>query len=360
VLAGRFVLERVLGTGGMATVWSARDTRLDRTVALKILRPDLSEEHADRIEREARAAARIDDHRVVTVLDLDHTDDGTPFLVFEALSGATLADELRTSGALALERAQRLAADLLGGLAAAHDCGVLHRDIKPSNVLIGSEGFRITDFGIASMDDDGATRGDLMGTLVYVAPERFDGAPATPQADLFSAAAVLYEALTGHQPFRGESSTESLARLRNGDFVPLPSHVPDRFAAAVTDGLAADPAARPADAATFARRVDPSAVDATEPLTAVDPTERLDLTTRLEQPTEPTLAPLAPPPLPPAEEPAVLDQARRPQTIFIALGVVLLILLFLAASAGDGGDPQPETPEEQLELQLERIEEIGR
>ena len=222
LLAGRFRLNSVLGRGGMATVWSAHDTRLDRTVAVKILHDHLSADDAARIEREARAAARIADQRVVTVLDLDHTEDATPFLIFEALSGRTLADEIRKHGSHAPDRAERLADDLLGALGAAHECGVLHRDIKPSNVLVDGPGFRITDFGIASVDDETATRGDLIGTLGYVAPERFDGSPATPQSDVFAAAAVLHEALSGRQPFRADTAAATIERLRSGDHDPLP------------------------------------------------------------------------------------------------------------------------------------------
>ena len=376
----------------MATVWSAHDRTLDRMVAVKVLRDDLSEEHADRIQREARAAARIDDPRVVKVLDLEHDADGTPFLVLEELEGRTLADELR-EGPLAAARAGRLAEDLLGGLAAAHERGVLHRDVKPTNVLAAGDGFRITDFGIASLDDE-ATTGDLMGTLVYVAPERFDGAPATPRSDVFSAAAVLYEALSGHQPFRGSNPAESLERLRSGRFDPLPGHVPAALERAITMALDPDPAQRPADAGAFARLAGGLADPVTDTLVGGpdqgDVTERLDHVLRvpapggdpavpaddrtvvIDRPQEP--APVAPPPRAPRaplrEDPRVehlAEVARRPQTIFVALGVLLLIaVLVAAASAGGGGDGDgnPVTdggePVEQIEQQLDRIEELGR
>jgi serine/threonine protein kinase len=397
VLAGRFELRRELGRGGMATVWSAHDRTLDRMVAVKVLRDDLSEEHADRIQREARAAARIDDPRVVKVLDLEHDADGTPFLVLEELEGRTLADELR-EGPLAAARAGRLAEDLLGGLAAAHERGVLHRDVKPTNVLAAGDGFRITDFGIASLDDE-ATTGALMGTLVYVAPERFDGAPATPRSDVFSAAAVLYEALSGHQPFRGSNPADSLERLRSGRFDPLPDHVPAALERAITMALDPDPAQRPADAGAFARLAGGVADPVTDTLVGSpdqgDITERLDHVLRVPAPAgDPALAaddrtvvidrpqeaaPVAPPPAPrtplPAprtplrEDPRVerlAEVARRPQTIFVALGVLLLIaVLVAAASAGGDGDARnPVTdggePAEQIEQQLDRIEELGR
>ena len=392
LLAGRFRLDTVLGRGGMAAVWSAHDTRLGRTVAVKILHDHLSDEDAARVEREARAAARIADARVVTVLDLDHTEDGTPFLVFEALSGRTLADEIREHGALSTERVERLADDLLGALAAAHECGVLHRDIKPSNVLVDGDGFRITDFGIASVDDETATRGDLIGTLGYVAPERFDGAPATPQSDVFAAAAVLLEALTGRQPHRAETAAATIERLRAGDHDPVPSTTPDRLRDIIERGLDPDPSRRPVDAAAAATATVPSSpADETSviaPATS-DVTERLDVTEHLAPPS-PTAPPAAqapptartppaatpsPPPRPagitiPAPSPelrdrasAVLSALRKPQTVFVVVTVVLLILLFVVATGGDDDgsvdEPPPADPRDQLEQNLDRIEEIG-
>ena len=403
VLADRYELLEVLGTGGMATVWAARDHRLGRTVAVKVLRDDLSEEHAHRIEREARAAARIVHRRVITVLDLEHDADGAPFLVMEALEGTTLADRL-CDGPLPLDDAQQLAEDLLGGLAAAHEVGVLHRDVKPSNLLACDDGWCVTDFGIASLDDEGATKGDLMGTLVYLAPERFDGAPASPRTDVFSAAAVLYEALSGRQPFRGEDAPDSLHNLRTGRFAPLPDHVPPHLASAVAMGLDPDPQRRPADAGAFARMVsggplpetEPIETDVTEPIAPITPdgppTERVpddvlgepvapsptaERTTVLERPVLPTGAPpdratddaVAPPG--PARSPwadrgrqLVHEAMRRPQLVFGAVGVLLLIALLVAAAAGgDDAGPSAGTdpgPAVSLDQQLDRIAELGR
>ena len=403
VLADRYELVEVLGTGGMATVWAARDRRLGRTVAVKVLRDDLSEEHAHRIEREARAAARIVHRRVITVLDLEHDADGAPFLVMEALEGTTLADRLR-DGPLPLEDAQQLAEDLLGALAAAHEVGVLHRDVKPSNLLACDDGWCVTDFGIASLDDEGATKGDLMGTLVYLAPERFDGAPATPRTDVFSAAAVLYEALSGRQPFRGENAPDSLHNLRTGRFAPLPDQVPSHLAGAVAMALDPDPQRRPADAGAFARMVtagplpetDPVEVgDVTEPITPLvgPPTERVpdellggrdapsptpgEHTVVLDRPVLPAGAherrqpegAIAPPE--PARTPwadrgrdLVQEAKRRPQLVFGAVGVLLLLALLVAAASG-GGDTEPSDdtgaePAVSLDQQLDRIAELGR
>ena len=348
----------------MATVWSAHDTRLGRTVAVKILHDHLSDEDAARIEREARAAARIADTRVVTVLDLDHTEDGTPFLVFEALSGRTLADEIREHGALPPARVERLADDLLGALAAAHACGVLHRDIKPSNVLVDGEGFRITDFGIASVDGETATRGDLIGTLGYVAPERFDGAPATPQSDVFAAAAVLLEALTGRQPHRADTAAATIERLRTGDHDPVPPATPARLRDIVERGLHPDPSRRPVDGAAAATATVPtSPADETSVIATApsDVTERLDVTEHLAPPSGITVP--APSPQLRDRTAAVLSALRKPQTIFVVVTVVLLILLVIVATGGDEDsstdEPPPADPRDQLDQNLDRIEEIG-
>lgn len=270
----RYELRRVLGSGGMGSVWEAYDQRLGRMVALKVLRDDLPPGAAERLEREARAAARILDRRVVTVLDLDRTADGNPYLVLECHDGATLADELR-EGPLPPERFDRLVEDLLGALAAAHECGVLHRDVKPANVLADVDGFRVTDFGLASLDDDQTTETDLMGTLVYVAPERLDGARGTTRSDVFSAAVVLHEAATGVQPFRTGNAAESVARLRNGDAPPLPEELPVALRDTLQRALSPDPSDRPADAREMLEAITRGDPAPSEP---VDPTVRLDAT----------------------------------------------------------------------------------
>lgn len=388
VLADRFELREVLGTGGMATVWSAHDRRLGRTVAVKVLRDDLPEDHTHRIQREARAAARIHDPRVVTVLDLDHDEDGVPFLVLEAFEGRTLADELR-EGPLSIPDAERLADDLLGALAAAHDHGVLHRDVKPSNVLRADDGYRVGDFGIASFDDDSATEEHLVGTLIYVAPERFDGRAASPRADVFSAGAVLYEAITGRQPFRGANTADSLERLRSGQVDPLPDHVPAPLATAIAAALDPDPQRRPADAGAFARMLSGAPLDATAPIEIDDPTERLDGGTRVLPVAghatsssvfddAPATDARAPRPAPPRAAPgpwerlrddpraaAIAERVRQPQFLFITFAVLLLLAALLVVAvdsdSGDGGSPPAGAdPAAQLDAQLDRIEELGR
>jgi len=394
-VSDRYELRSVLGSGGMGTVWEAWDRRLGRTVALKVLRDDLPPSSAARLEREARAAARIRDQRVVTVLDLDRTRDGTPYLVLECHEGRTLADELREAGgALPADRLDRLVDDLLGALAAAHECGVLHRDVKPANVLSGRDGYRVTDFGLASLDDDQTTETDLMGTLVYVAPERLEGARGSTRSDVFSAAVVLYEAASGVQPFRADDPAESISRLRNGDAPRLPEHLPLALRTALHCSLQPDPEDRPADAGELlalirggpAEGADPTVVlDSTAVLPAAgadDPTEdvfaaRTRAVAAAEVPVEPPAeapveAPAARPPATPRRsvgevlEPLARLARRHPEVAAVlAAGIAILFVLLLADAATGDGDDEPTPPPTALEADaslddvLDRLGEIG-
>ncbi|WP_432427265.1 protein kinase domain-containing protein [Salinilacustrithrix flava] len=390
-VADRYELRSVLGSGGMGTVWEAYDIRLGRTVALKVLRDDLPPSATMQLEREARAAARITDPRVVTVLDLDRTADGNPYLVLEYHEGRTLAEELR-EGPLPPDRLERLVDDLLGALAAAHRCSVLHRDVKPANVLSGHDGFRVTDFGLASLDDDQSTETDIMGTLVYVAPERLDGARGSTRSDVFSAAVVIHEAANGVQPFRRGQPVESIAALRTADAPPLPDSVPERLRAVLEQALSPDPAARPEDANAML-----AAIRSGAPLTA-DPTVSLDATSVLPgaAPARPDVTPdaaradtaqhdlaertVAVPAsaVPTADAPAdpgpgplegirsFLDRhGRRPEVIIGLVAAILLLLLLLTVSldGGDDADPAADAGSgapASLDDTLDRIEELGR
>jgi serine/threonine protein kinase len=207
VLADRYELGPMLGRGGMATVYRANDTRLGRMVAVKCFE---GAEHTTtargraRFEAEARAAAAVAHPNVVTIYDTG-VDDGAAFIVMECLTGHTLADEI-ASGPLPADRAVPLLAALLDALATAHEHGVLHRDVKPGNVLFTADGTpKLVDFGIAlSGDGDDLTEtGIVLGTPVYLAPERLAGDPATPQSDIYAMGVVAYEMLTGERPFRG-------------------------------------------------------------------------------------------------------------------------------------------------------------
>jgi serine/threonine protein kinase len=255
ILADRYELRDVIGTGGMATVHRARDLRLGREVAVKLLIPSLASDPVvrRRFEAEANAAARISHPNVVTVFDTNERD-GEPFIVMECLSGATLAGALE-NGALSCERVRRIALEVLCGLAAAHDLGVIHRDIKPSNLLIAGDGsIKIADFGIAKSlaSVDHTATGDVVGSMAYIAPERLEGQQATARSDLYSLGVVLYEAATGCKPFAGESPAAVAHAIVVAEPKPLREARPDidiYLANAIERAMAKLPGARFATAA---------------------------------------------------------------------------------------------------------------
>jgi len=255
ILADRYELRGVIGTGGMATVHRAWDVRLGREVAVKLLIPSLASDPVVRLrfEAEANAAARISHPNVVTVFDTNERD-GEPFIIMECLSGATLAGPL-ADGPLPLERVRRIALDVLCGLAAAHDLGVIHRDIKPSNLLISGDGsIKIADFGIAKSlaSVDHTATDDVVGSMAYIAPERLEGQSATARSDLYSLGVVLYEAATGARPFTGESPAAVAQAVIAGTPRPLRDARPDMddvLAQTIERAMAKRPEARFATAA---------------------------------------------------------------------------------------------------------------
>lgn len=247
-LAGRYRVAGRLGAGGMAVVFAGQDLRLDRPVAIKVLRPGLADDPGmrRRFEDEARSAARLSSPFVVAVFDSG--DDGdVAFLVMERLPGATLGHRL-AEGPLPPPAARAVAGDVLGALDAAHRLGLVHRDIKPSNILLTSDGrAKVADFGIAksldrgSADDppaDATLTGVVLGTPAYVAPERLAGRPATVQSDLYAVGVVMLAALTGRPA---------------GSTTPADPRVPPAYAAVIGRAMAPDPGDRFASAADMAR-----------------------------------------------------------------------------------------------------------
>ncbi|MBI5708917.1 MAG: protein kinase [Candidatus Eisenbacteria bacterium] len=215
-----YTILRQLGAGGMGAVYLARDTRVDRLVALKFLGDDAVQDAQarSRFAREARAAARLSHTGIVTLYALEESD-GQSFLVQEYVEGETLAQRL-ARGALEPAEAARCARELAGALAHAHAQGVLHRDLKPENILVSTQGtFKIADFGIAHLE--GATTltqtGAVLGTLSYMPPERVRGEAGDVRADLFSLGAILYETVSGRRAFGGRTNAEVLYAVLNVD-----------------------------------------------------------------------------------------------------------------------------------------------
>ena len=260
LFGGRYEIGPLIGRGGMAEVRSGHDTRLDRPVAIKLLRPEMAHQPGvrSRFESEARLAARLFHPNVVAVFDSGEAD-GVPFIVMERLPGDTLQDRL-AAGPLSEGEVRAMAAEVLSALQAAHDAGVLHRDIKPGNVLAAAgQGWKVGDFGIAKALEldraDLTATGLLIGTPAYLAPERFLGSPATVASDLYSLGVVLYEALTGRRPFHADRP-EAWASVVTGMEAPalewLRPGLDPALAAVVDRCLARDPADRFTSAAAAA------------------------------------------------------------------------------------------------------------
>ena len=211
-LSGRFLIERLLGRGGMSSVWQAYDEELGRPVAIKLLhaRRLESAESVDRFEREARTLALLAHPGIVTVIDRGESD-GRPFIVCELVNGRDLHERIALEGALPIPEALAIAVQVAAALAYAHERGVIHRDVKPHNVLLTADGHaKLTDFGIARVDDAPALThpGRVLGTGDYVAPEQAQGHPLDGRADIYSLGALLFHCLTGGPPYRGTSFVE--------------------------------------------------------------------------------------------------------------------------------------------------------
>ena len=190
LLSGRYRIDDPIGRGGMSTVYTAFDTTLERTVAVKVMHRDVARDadHYERFRREAKAIAKLSSPYVVGVIDAGE-DDGQPFIVLEYVPGETLKQRIKGPRPLRVQEAVAYAIEVARGLQAAHDAGIVHRDVKPQNVLLDEDGAaRVTDFGIArSLADEGLTAdGRVLGTTDYVSPEQALGHAVTPQSDLYS------------------------------------------------------------------------------------------------------------------------------------------------------------------------------
>jgi beta-lactam-binding protein with PASTA domain len=259
LLDGRYRVEAALARGGMATVYRAVDSRLDRVVALKVMHPELAADNdfVLRFIGEARSAARLSHPNVVGVFDQGE-DDGTVFLAMEYVEGRTLRQVLRDRGPLTPAAALQLIRPVLAALGAAHEAGIVHRDVKPENVLVGENGrIKVADFGLARAltDRTTATQGLLLGTVNYISPEQALGEPATPRSDVYSAGIMLYEMLTGSPPHTGPTDF-IVVRSHIDNDVPDPSEsdpgIPPIVDELVRLATARDPHDRFADATRFA------------------------------------------------------------------------------------------------------------
>lgn len=253
LVAERYLVERLVARGGMATVYQAEDERLQRKVALKIIHPHLAQDPSFRQKfiAEARIAARLSHPNLVNVFD-QGADGDLAFLAMEFVSGITLRDALKDFGALEASRALEIFEPILAGLAAAHRSGILHRDLKPENVLLSDSGqIKLSDFGLARDIDNNTATGSLIGTVAYLSPELVTRGTADARSDVYAAGIMLFEMLTGRQPFEGQQAVQ-IAYQHANDTVPAPStllpSVPSLLDEIVLWATAREPQDRPKDA----------------------------------------------------------------------------------------------------------------
>jgi serine/threonine protein kinase len=257
-----YEVESVVGAGGLGILYRARQLRLDRPVALKLVEPDVARHPVvrERLRREARAVASLDHPNVVPLYEAGE-EDGTVFIVTRWVNGTELGTLIGREGPLAPDRAARFAAQMAAALGVAHEQGLIHRDVKPSNVIVTPEDHvYLTDFGLAKRAETeaGLTAADqVLGTVDYVAPEQIEGSEPDARSDVYSLGCVLYEMLTGEPPFAAHKG--GMAKMWaqvNAEVTPLSerrSDVPPAIDELVRRSMAKDPATRPT-AEQFERR----------------------------------------------------------------------------------------------------------
>lgn len=248
----RYQVTHLIARGGMAMVYRAQDTLLNRAVALKILYPELSEDplFVERFRREAQAAANLSHPNIVPVFDWGE-DDGTYFIVMELVDGTSLAELLKNGATLSPARSAQIVAQVAAALAYAHRSGVVHRDVKPGNILITRDGqVKVTDFGIAqavSSEDQLAEAGSVMGTATYFSPEQAEGVAVDGRSDVYSLGVVLYEMVVGRPPYVGDTPVEVSSQHVHST-IPRPSEfsssVPHDLEAIILEALGKAPQQR--------------------------------------------------------------------------------------------------------------------
>lgn len=364
LLADRYRLDRRIAVGGMGEVWDAADTRLDRRVAVKVLKPELcgDAEFLHRFRTEARTTASLNHPGIAAVHDYGETaalPDGpqdTAYLVMELVEGDPLAAILANHHRLSAEQTLDILEQAGLALQAAHERGYVHRDVKPGNIMIGPNGtVKLTDFGIAKAADAApVTRsGMVMGTAHYIAPEQALGEEASPASDVYSLAVVGYECLMGHRPFLSENAV-TVAMMHIRDLPPpLPPDVPPQLRALIEATLVKDPRQRYASGGEFAAAA--ATVKAGLPLPtpsgvlAQQQAQQQLLMQQAQQvqhvpvgvpathpPTMPPSAPVPQPMSPPGAQPALGYPAAPPprhSAVWVLVGLLVLVLVGLGVWA---------------------------
>ena len=328
--AERYRLDSRIATGGMGEVWRASDTRLGRTVAVKLLKPEYADDATfrTRFTSEAQHAAALHHPGVAAVYDYGGSDS-TPYLVMELVDGQPLSALIAPDRPMDPEVVRDLMAQAADAIGAAHAAGIVHRDVKPANLLVTPDRrVKITDFGIARAAEGMALTqtGQVMGTPQYLSPEQAQGGTATPASDVYSLGVVAYECLVGRRPFVGETPVATaLAHLREP--VPeLPPEIPSDLAGVVRRAMSKDPADRFADASALAAAFRNPATVALAPAAAATATQVMTGAP----------APVAPPPATPTDP----QRKRRIPWPWILLALVVVAAIIVVALLA-GGEEEP-------------------
>ena len=267
LIDNRYLLQRRLAAGGMATIYAGIDTRLDRPVAVKIMHAHLANDEAfvSRFIKEAKATAALSHPNIVSIQDQGWNEGGPPavFLVMELVEGTTLRDFLNENGVLNTEQTIQIINPVLSALAAAHKIGIIHRDIKPENILISKDGrIKVADFGLARNTSMAQTMtaesSVVLGSVSYLSPEQVQRGVADARSDIYAIGIVLFEMLIGKKPYDGETPIQIAYRHVN-DRIPrinqINSNIPEVIADLVFDATAPNPDQRPKDAEELLNKV---------------------------------------------------------------------------------------------------------
>ena len=262
---GRYLIEAEIGRGAMGVVYRGYDPQIGRTVAIKTISlagPEFAndEEYRERFMRESRAAGRLSHSGIVTVFDAgEDPETGDPYLVMEHITGEPLSRVLSRERKLPLQMALQFAQEIAEALDYAHTQGVVHRDIKPANILVTEDGHtKITDFGVAWLNQEASLAGEIVGSPAYMAPEQMAGKRADARSDLFSLGVVLYSMITGFRPFQGNSAKTVVFKVMNIEPVPVTSFqsdIPPELDAIVSRAIAKNPDERYPSGAALARDI---------------------------------------------------------------------------------------------------------
>jgi predicted Ser/Thr protein kinase len=355
----RYELGDVIGSGGMGAVHRATDTRLGRTVAVKVLRSDQGGDEVARarMRSEANLAASIHHPGVAQVFDFEEDDAsaaGSSYIVMQYVEGRSLSELLKERGAMPPDQVMSVVQQVAEGLQAAHDAGIVHRDLKPANIMLTPAGRTVlVDFGIAqaATSEPLTDTGSLVGTTDYISPEQVRGRSATPQSDLYSLGVVAFHCLTGTSPFRRDTHIATAMAHLHDELPPFAVDVPDAVQGLIVAMTSKDPADRPGTAADVARAA-----------AAIGAAGAIDLPGTFEMP-RPTPRPavaerattVTSVPAPPA------PRRRRPVTAYAAVATLLALLAFLGVRELMLGGPPvvPDVVGMSVDLAAAEIREAG-